>query len=158
LLIIAGAHRLDDQKVLTVPCMQRETIWKNCKACIVFVIHPTCMYCLVNKGQTSVKSNNVFLRYKKSFEFIDISFRNYIKKCTFSFFCANIILKNFKFLKCRKKIICFNYKKLNVRNFSISYKREFLTCVMKSSGSQVSRAIPLQAGLVKQMLLCEISI
>ncbi len=26
------------------------------------ICNPTCMYCLVNKGQTSVKSNTVFLR------------------------------------------------------------------------------------------------
>jgi hypothetical protein len=44
-------------KLLTVPCMQRETIYKLWS--MYCICNPTCMYCLVNKGQTSAKSNNV---------------------------------------------------------------------------------------------------
>jgi hypothetical protein len=50
----------DDQKLLTVPCMLRETIKKLYN--MYCICNPTCMYCLVNEEQTSVKSNTVYIR------------------------------------------------------------------------------------------------
>jgi hypothetical protein len=56
LSINAGAHRSDDQKILTVPCLPRQTIQKLYNmSCIC---NQTCMCSLVYKGQTLVKSNN----------------------------------------------------------------------------------------------------
>jgi hypothetical protein len=56
LLINAGAHRSDDQRLNCIMFGERDHL-KIVKH--VFFCNPTSMHCLVNKGQTSVKSNNM---------------------------------------------------------------------------------------------------